>query len=133
MREIEESAYQTWWIRSMDMRLRQTLTTLLRSPWCDSETACADMGGMSILGLLLILLWREFIGSRGSKMKYRRPKELHDFLMNIRQETDRAIQVEYDGETYWLPKSQIEYNPTPDGKMYEVTIPDWLVEEKGLK
>jgi hypothetical protein len=67
-------------------------------------------------------------------MRTRRPKELHDFTGILKGETEFALRFDFGtGSEVWLPKSQVEWEKTPDGKGYEVTIPDWLVEEKGLK
>jgi hypothetical protein len=48
-------------------------------------------------------------------------------------ETDAAIKIRVDGDSYWLPKSQIDY--TEDctvGEEIDIELPEWLAEEKGL-
>lgn len=51
---------------------------------------------------------------------------------DILQETEDAILLACEGENYWLPKSQIEYEGERGDEYVEVTLPDWLAEEKGL-
>lgn len=61
-------------------------------------------------------------------------KTLISFTLNIFYETEKAIRV---GETtdpsegFWLPKSKIEYAET-GANIVEVTMPEWLAEEKGI-
>lgn len=52
----------------------------------------------------------------------------------IRHVTGAAILVEYDGEDYWLPKSQIA-----DPETYEVgdcgvtvSVTEWIANQKGI-
>ena len=53
---------------------------------------------------------------------------LIDITVEIRAETEKAIQV-FDGiRTVWLPKSQVQVNDD-DGT---VTTPEWLAMEKEL-
>lgn len=55
-------------------------------------------------------------------------------------ETEKAIQVcEKDGDAVWIPRSQITYLkrymvPHGEGQRKEcnITIPEWLANEKGL-
>ena len=57
---------------------------------------------------------------------------LFDATFTLVGETEKAIRVTDDGETYhWLPKSQIEYDLRPKG-LVEVTMPMWLAKEKGF-
>jgi len=58
---------------------------------------------------------------------------LYDIRMIFHAETDQAILVSRDEkERVWLPKSQIEYEMrTPTTVL--VTMPEWLVIEKGLE
>lgn len=59
--------------------------------------------------------------------------ELYDFVGLINGETPAAVRVNHGGhDPFWLPKSQIEYVKTPDGKAYEFTVPVWLAKEKGI-
>lgn len=49
------------------------------------------------------------------------------------QETEDAILLEVDGDSIWLPKSQIEYDESTErGDYMEVAVPDWLCDQKGL-
>lgn len=51
-------------------------------------------------------------------------------------ETPKAIKVinEETSEDFWLPKSQIEYDPSAfEGEVIDVEIPDWLAKNAGLK
>jgi len=59
-------------------------------------------------------------------------KEIDDFEFLFLAETPMAIKVSesQDGEpSFWLPKSQIEYEAKPGGTV-EVTMPIWLAREK---
>ena len=61
-------------------------------------------------------------------------KELVDIEVEIRAETELAVQV-FDGETTaWLPKSQIEIDRPRAGHKAPtiVTLPEWLATDKGL-
>lgn len=64
------------------------------------------------------------------------PKELFDGTFQFVRETDKAICVaEGENDTYWLPKSQVEYNEFitySRGDKIEVTMPMWLAQEKGI-
>lgn len=61
---------------------------------------------------------------------------LFDITCILVRETDKAvcIDAEGDGETLvWLPKSQIEIAKVAGKQnLYEVTMPEWLAEEKDL-
>ena len=55
--------------------------------------------------------------------------------------TDRAVQIDLDGERHWLPKSQIdrinERNPFDvdgfvDDRLHEIVISDWIAQQKGF-
>lgn len=62
------------------------------------------------------------------------PKQLTDIEVEIRAETDLAVQV-FDGKTTaWLPKSQIEIERPRAGHKAPtiVTLPEWLAKDKGL-
>lgn len=61
--------------------------------------------------------------------------DLIDISVIVTVQTTRAVLVhEGDpGEQVWLPRSQIELEPEPDGDgYYTVTMPIWLAKEKGL-
>lgn len=63
-----------------------------------------------------------------------RKSELIDIEVEIRAETDKAVQV-FDGElTVWLPLSQIEIERPRAGHKGPtiVTLPEWLALDKGL-
>lgn len=51
---------------------------------------------------------------------------LIDIECALRHQTAAAYLVEIDGEKYWVPKSQCEYD---DGVL---TIPEWLANDKGM-
>jgi len=60
--------------------------------------------------------------------------DLVDLEMKIHGESQAAVLASDDGEktkAVWLPKSQIEIEPTQSGT-YIVTMPAWLAEEKDL-
>jgi hypothetical protein len=68
-----------------------------------------------------------------------RTSELVDLHLQKRWETDKAVLVTngeiVDGKlhTVWLPKSQIEIEPTDElGVQLIITLPRWLAEDKGL-
>ena len=56
--------------------------------------------------------------------------------------TDRAIQIDLDGERHWLPKSQIEsidgaglidaISGWSDDRLHEFVISDWIAQQKGF-
>jgi hypothetical protein len=56
-----------------------------------------------------------------------------DITVEIRAETDKAVQV-YDGKvTVWLPRSQIEIDhDCAVGGSVNVVMPEWLAEERWL-
>lgn len=63
-------------------------------------------------------------------MKY---VELED--CDIIAETDLAFLIEYDGDEYWIPRSQIE-DPESleegDGPV-TVSVTEWIAEQKGIE
>lgn len=75
-----------------------------------------------------------------------RSVKLHDFEMVLHYAKRDAIFVSLDGETtFWLPKSQIEFQRTgyekpaikTDGQrtilpVVKVSVPDWLARKEGL-
>jgi hypothetical protein len=61
-------------------------------------------------------------------------RELVDIEVEIRAETDKAVQI-FDGETtVWLPRSQIEIEKPRAGHHAPtiITLPEWLAQERGL-
>lgn len=58
-----------------------------------------------------------------------------DIEVIYHNQTERGVLVasDEDAEPVWLPKSQIEIEDVPlRGQVMEVTLPQWLAEEKGL-
>lgn len=51
---------------------------------------------------------------------------------DIIQETEDAIMLLCAGDEVWLAKSQVEYAGERGDTDVEVTLPDWLAEDKGL-
>ena len=54
--------------------------------------------------------------------------------MRILHETEHAVRAT-DGtpdEAVWLPKSQIEIEPSATLGLHEITLPEWLAKEKEL-
>lgn len=65
-------------------------------------------------------------------------KTLHDLSLQVLARSEKAVMVTEglttkDGELIkvWLPLSQIE-GDLEEGKVCVITIPEWLVIEKGL-
>jgi hypothetical protein len=61
--------------------------------------------------------------------------DLIDLTLQLHHETERAILVSDDGSpdgAVWLAKSLIEFSPVRDGRIVEVTLPEWLATERGL-
>jgi len=60
--------------------------------------------------------------------------DLVDIEVEIRAETEKAVQVHDGDTTCWLPKSQIEIERPRAGHSVPViiTMPQWLAEDKGL-
>ena len=57
-----------------------------------------------------------------------------DISVELRSDPDRhnAWKV-YDGKKeVWIPKSQGELEKNPTGRLYTLTIPEWLAEKEGL-
>lgn len=57
--------------------------------------------------------------------------EMWEVKGELVQETEDAILLVIDGDEYWLPKSQIDYDGER-GDVVTVSVPDWLASEKGL-
>ena len=64
--------------------------------------------------------------------------EMYTIYADILQETEAqdghegAILVNCDGDEVWLAISQIEFAGERGDTDVEITLPDWLAEEKGL-
>lgn len=55
-------------------------------------------------------------------------------LIKVREE-DKAVgfkETEAEEELVWLPKSQIEMEPTKKEGIFTVTMPEYIAHEKGL-
>ena len=46
-------------------------------------------------------------------------------------ETEKAVLFHDGTRSVWLPRSQIEIAPADNG-LVEVTMPEWLAQQKGL-
>lgn len=60
--------------------------------------------------------------------------KLTDITMQLHHQTPEAFLVSETGDAkkaVWLPKSQVEVEVIR-GDIVEVTMPEWLAEEKGL-
>ena len=57
-----------------------------------------------------------------------------DITVQKLHETDRAVLVtdSIPEKGVWLSKSLIEIEASATGGLYEVTLPEWLGQEKGL-
>ena len=57
-----------------------------------------------------------------------------DITVQKLHETDKAVLVtdSIPEKGVWLSKSLIEIEATATGGLYEVTLPEWLAQEKGL-
>jgi hypothetical protein len=47
----------------------------------------------------------------------------------ILRDTEKAIQIKWNEQKVWLPKSQITIRQK-DGELLSITIPDWLFNKK---
>lgn len=59
---------------------------------------------------------------------------LADLTVQLLHETDNAVLVKIGtwSEAVWLPKSQVEVEATGSDGLCEITLPQWLAEERGL-
>jgi len=59
-----------------------------------------------------------------------------DITAKFLRSTDRAICVEYNGESVWLPLSQLEYvpdlGPLLIGVDIDLSLSDWIAGQKGI-
>lgn len=66
----------------------------------------------------------------------RKHHDIFDVRMKIIKVLDRALLASDTGsnkDAVWLPLSQIEVDGTPvEGTYAEISMPQWLAEEKGL-
>lgn len=60
--------------------------------------------------------------------------DLIDITVHLLHETDRAVLVtdSTPEQGVWLPRSQIEIEPSDRGGLHVVTLPEWLAMERGL-
>jgi len=58
--------------------------------------------------------------------------ETYEFCCDIVRETSDAYLVS-DGENeYWIPRSQVKSENQIGNNEYELIIPEWLANEKGI-
>lgn len=60
---------------------------------------------------------------------------LIDLLVDKHHETELAVLVSETGrgdDGVWLPKSEIEIAPASTHGLYDLTLPEWLAQDKGL-
>lgn len=57
-----------------------------------------------------------------------------EILCTFVHNTTRAISVEYNGETIWLPKSQISGVPVSltQGQQLTLVLTDWIARQKNI-
>lgn len=63
-----------------------------------------------------------------------RKSDLIDLTVYLHAETEKAVRVSESGreeKSFWLPKSQIEIE-RKSGTVIEVTVPEWLAQNKRL-
>jgi hypothetical protein len=65
-------------------------------------------------------IFKQFLGSE-------RYTTLED--PEILRDTEKAIQIKWNEQKVWLPKSQITIRQK-DGELLSITIPDWLFNKK---
>ena len=61
-------------------------------------------------------------------------KELTDLTVQVHAETAKAVLVSNDGDrdkAVWLPFSPIEID-TSNSNYLQITLPEWLAQDKGL-
>lgn len=53
--------------------------------------------------------------------------------ITIKKDTDRAVLIEYGGEEYWIPYSQVEeiHNRNKPGQA-SIMMSEWIAEQKGI-
>lgn len=56
--------------------------------------------------------------------------ELITIQADIRLLSEKAALLEYNGEEFWVPKSQVEF--CYDFDPPKITMPVWLAKEKGI-
>jgi len=57
---------------------------------------------------------------------------MHEFVAEIKHETDKAYLLDDGEEEYWIPKSQVENECHIRGDTWRFEIPVWLAEDKGI-
>ena len=64
--------------------------------------------------------------------------DILDLVVTLHKSTEKAVLVSEDGdesEAVWLPRSQIEIEVRPragGAVLYDLQVPQWLAEERGL-
>lgn len=64
-----------------------------------------------------------------------RDRKLVDLTLHPHAETEKALLVSENGDkskAVWLPKTQIEFEGNSRTGYVEVTLPEWLAQDKGL-
>lgn len=54
----------------------------------------------------------------------------------VRGETDKALLIAYNGEEYWVPRSQIAdegENLNKGDKGVTISITEWIAQQKGIE
>jgi len=60
-------------------------------------------------------------------------KEIFAVEAKILRRTQAAVQIEYDGEEFWLPKSQLhDVDELPQEGDARVKMTDWIARQKGF-
>lgn len=60
-------------------------------------------------------------------------QETYTIDCDLKEETERAWLVVIEDDTYWIPKSIGEWNPTsPDKVSGEMTLPEWFIDKEGI-
>jgi len=61
------------------------------------------------------------------------PEEVRLDDVELVHETEKAILVRYEGEDYWIPKSQVlDFGVMEPGQTGYLVIPEWLAEDKEM-
>ena len=59
-------------------------------------------------------------------------RELVDIACQVIAETDKAYRIDDGDKKVWLPKSQVEWHPTPGKAFGVMVVPYFTAHEKGL-
>ena len=58
--------------------------------------------------------------------------DLYDLMVEIKAQTNTQILVSDGQREAWLPKSEVEIEPSEIGGIHIVTAPEWLLMDRGL-